>query len=153
MFVNVKMQILDSRYHTEWGLPKYNSIGSAGLDIRAAIDSKIILRPNECQLLPSGLKIWIDDSNYVLFLLPRSGLGHKLGLVLGNLTGVIDSDYQGEIKISAWNRSDSPIIIDPGTLICQAVLLQTYKMILTEVEDFDNNTIRGENGFGSSGVK
>lgn len=152
MPIDVQLQILDQRYHTEWGLPKYSTPGSAGLDIRAAIEDSIVLHSNKSQLIPSGLKIWIDNPDYVLFLLPRSGLGSR-GLILGNSTGVIDSDYQGEIKINVWNRIDDLIIIEPGQLICQAVLLHTTQMNLMCVDEFSNNTHRGENGFGSSGIK
>lgn len=150
--VNVELQVLDERYFSEWGMPRYATPGSAGLDIRASIEETIAIDPSEKILLSSGLKLWIKNPNYVLFLLPRSGLGCSGGVILGNGTGVIDSDYQGELKICVWNRNrNESVRIQPGQLVCQAVLLQTAQMDMTVVSEFNANTIRGDNGFGSTG--
>ena len=131
-------------------LPTYATKGSAGLDLRAAIDKKILLKPNETVLIPTGLSIFIEDKNYAAALLPRSGLGHKKGIVLGNLVGLIDSDYQGELMISCWNRSHENQVIDPLERIAQMVFIRVEHPKFEVVEEF-KITERGDKGFGSSG--
>tara|TARA_B100001121_G_scaffold201139_1_gene175871 strand:- start:59 stop:508 length:450 start_codon:yes stop_codon:yes gene_type:complete len=131
-------------------LPTYATKGSAGLDLRAAIDKKILLRPNETVLIPTGLSVFIEDKNYAATLLPRSGLGHKKGIVLGNLVGLIDSDYQGEVMISCWNRSQKNQVIDPLERIAQMVFIRVEHPKFKIVEEFDI-TERGGKGFGSTG--
>jgi dUTP pyrophosphatase len=131
-------------------LPTYASDGSAGLDLHAAISSTIELRPQETVLISTGIAIYIKDKNYAATILPRSGLGHKKGIVLGNLIGLIDSDYQGELKISCWNRSNSSYQIQPLERIAQMIFLKIERPKFELVDDFIS-TERGEKGFGSSG--
>ena len=131
-------------------LPTYASDGSAGLDLHAAISSTIELRPQETVLIYTGIAIYIKDKNYAATILPRSGLGHKKGIVLGNLIGLIDSDYQGELKISCWNRSNSSYQIQPLERIAQMIFLKIERPKFELVDDFIS-TERGEKGFGSSG--
>jgi|TARA_Y100000389_G_scaffold17961_2_gene15653 dUTP pyrophosphatase len=131
-------------------LPTYASDGSAGLDLRAAISSTIDLRPQETVLISTGIAIYIKDKNYAATILPRSGLGHKKGIVLGNLIGLIDSDYQGELMISCWNRSNSSYQIQPLERIAQMIFLKIEHPKFELVDDFIS-TERGEKGFGSSG--
>ena len=131
-------------------LPTYASDGSAGLDLHAAISSTIELRPQETVLISTGIAIYIKDKNYAATILPRSGLGHKKGIVLGNLIGLIDSDYQGELKISCWNRSNSSYQIQPLERIAQMIFLKIEHPKFELVDDFIS-TERGEKGFGSSG--
>ena len=133
-------------------IPTYATKGSAGLDLRAAVKDKIYLRPNETLLIPTGLSIFIEDKNYAATLLPRSGLGHKNGIVLGNLVGLIDSDYQGELMISCWNRGKESYFIEPMERIAQMVFIRVEHPEFEIVEEFQN-TERGDKGFGSSGTK
>ena len=133
-------------------IPTYATKGSAGLDLRAAVEDKIHLRPNETLLIPTGLSIFIEDKNYAATLLPRSGLGHKNGIVLGNLVGLIDSDYQGELMISCWNRGKESYFIEPMERIAQMVFIRVEHPEFEIVEEFQN-TERGDKGFGSSGTK
>lgn len=133
-------------------IPTYATKGSAGLDLRAAVIDKIHLRPNETLLIPTGLSIFIEDKNYAATLLPRSGLGHKNGIVLGNLVGLIDSDYQGELMISCWNRGKESYFIEPMERIAQMVFIRVEHPEFEIVEEFQN-TDRGDKGFGSSGTK
>ncbi len=133
-------------------IPTYATKGSAGLDLRAAVKDKIQLRPNETLLIPTGLSIFIEDKNYAATLLPRSGLGHKNGIVLGNLVGLIDSDYQGELMISCWNRGKESYFIEPMERIAQMVFIRVEHPEFEIVEEFQN-TERGDKGFGSSGTK
>ena len=133
-------------------IPTYATKGSAGLDLRAAVNDKIHLRPNETLLIPTGLSIFIEDKNYAATLLPRSGLGHKNGIVLGNLVGLIDSDYQGELMISCWNRSKESYFIEPMDRIAQMVFIKVEHPEFEIVEEFQN-TERGDKGFGSSGTE
>ena len=133
-------------------IPTYATKGSAGLDLRAAVIDKIHLRPNETLLIPTGLSIFIEDKNYAATLLPRSGLGHKNGIVLGNLVGLIDSDYQGELMISCWNRGKESYFIEPMDRIAQMVFIRVEHPEFEIVEEFQN-TERGDKGFGSSGTK
>ena len=132
--------------------PVYSTDGSAGLDLRAAIDDKINLGPNETILIPTGLSVYIKNKDYAATILPRSGLGHKKGIVLGNLVGLIDSDYQGELMISCWNRSVNEYIINPLDRIAQLVFIRVEHPRFEIVDAFDQ-TDRGDKGFGSSGTK
>ena len=133
-------------------IPTYATKGSAGLDLRAAVEDNIHIRPNETLLIPTGLSIFIEDKNYAATLLPRSGLGHKNGIVLGNLVGLIDSDYQGELMISCWNRGKESYFIEPMERIAQMVFIRVEHPEFEIVEEFEN-TERGDKGFGSSGTK
>ena len=133
-------------------LPDYATEGSAGLDLRAAINEKMKLHSEETILIPTGLSIFIEDKDYAATLLPRSGLGHKKGIVLGNLVGLIDSDYQGELMISCWNRSKENYIIEPLDRIAQMIFIKVEHPKLEIVEEFRTSK-RGEKGFGSSGKK
>ena len=131
-------------------LPSYGSAGSAGLDLRACIEKELIINPGKTELIPSGISIYIKNPGYAALILPRSGLGHKHGIVLGNLVGLIDSDYQGELLISCWNRGDKEFIINPLERIAQLVLVPVYQASFNLVNDFESSE-RGEGGFGSTG--
>ena len=131
-------------------LPKYQSVGSAGLDLRACLEDIKLIRPGETILIPTGVSIYIKDSNYAAIILPRSGLGHKNGIVLGNLVGLIDSDYQGELLISCWNRSKKPFEINPLERIAQLIIVPVIQAEFNLVDDY-SKTQRGEGGFGSTG--
>lgn len=131
-------------------LPSYGSAGSAGLDLRACIEKDLVINPGETELIPSGISIYIKNPGYAALILPRSGLGHKHGIVLGNLVGLIDSDYQGELLISCWNRGDKEFIINPLERIAQLVLVPVYQASFNLVNDFESSE-RGEGGFGSTG--
>lgn len=148
---SIPLKILDSRVGDSIALPNYATDGAAGLDMRACIDEALTVEPGETVLVPSGLAIHIEDTQLAAVLLPRSGLGHKHGLVLGNLTGLIDSDYQGQIFISCWNRSQKPYEIQPGERIAQMVFVQVEQVKFEIVEEF-NDSSRGEGGFGHSGT-
>ena len=144
-------KILDHRLGGEWPLPAYATAGSAGLDMRACLNDTLVLAPGETALIPSGLAIYLADPGLAAVLLPRSGLGHKQGLVLGNLVGLIDSDYQGEIKMSCWNRGSAAIVIEPGQRIAQLVVLPVVQVTLKQVSEFDLSD-RGDGGIGHTGV-
>ena len=131
-------------------LPSYGSAGSAGLDLRACIEKELVINPGETKLIPSGISIYIKNPGYAALILPRSGLGHKHGIVLGNLVGLIDSDYQGELLISCWNRGYKEFIINPLERIAQLVLVPVYQASFNLVNDFESSE-RGEGGFGSTG--
>ena len=131
-------------------LPSYGSAGSAGLDLRACIEKELVINPGETELIPSGISIYIKNPGYAALIIPRSGLGHKHGIVLGNLVGLIDSDYQGELLISCWNRGDKEFIINPLERIAQLVLVPVYQASFNLVNDFESSE-RGEGGFGSTG--
>lgn len=154
-YLPVKVKVLDQRLLDEsvgWGLPSYGTPGSAGLDLRACIDEPLVLEPNsKSVLVSSGLSIYIEDPNFVGMIHPRSGLGHKQGLVLGNLTGVIDSDYQGPLMMSMWNRSNESITINPGDRIAQYLVNPVQRVEFTLVNDFEE-TDRGNGGFGHTGT-
>ena len=143
--------ILDSRIGKSLPLPNYATEGSAGLDMRACIDEPLTVNPGDAELVPTGLAIHIGDSGLAAVLLPRSGLGHKHGLVLGNLTGLIDSDYQGQVFISCWNRSSKAYEIKPGERIAQMVFIPVEQVRFEVVDDFQNSD-RGDGGFGHSGT-
>ena len=147
---SIELKILDSRVGEAFPLPHYATDGSAGLDMRACIDSALTVAPGETVLVPSGLAIHIGDAGLAAVLLPRSGLGHKHGLVLGNLTGLIDSDYQGQVYISIWNRSSKAYEIEPGERIAQMVFVPVEQVEFSIVDEFGDSS-RGEGGFGHSG--
>jgi dUTP pyrophosphatase len=148
----LKVRILDSRIGTEFPLPAYATPGSAGLDLRACLDAPLELSPGRAELLPTGLAIWVADPGFAAVILPRSGLGHKHGIVLGNLVGLIDSDYQGQLMVSCWNRGSSAYTVQPGERIAQLVVVPVVQVELEVVEDFAA-TARGSGGFGSSGTQ
>lgn len=148
----IDIKILDKRIGREFPLPTYNTVGSAGLDLRACISEKLLLLPNTTKLLSTGIAIYLKDPRLTALILPRSGLGHKNGIVLGNLVGIIDSDYQGEIKISIWNRSKEDFFIFPGDRVAQMLITSTYKINFNIVDNF-TKTNRNIYGFGNSGVK
>lgn len=144
----------DSRYGTDWPKLGQATAGSAALDVRAAIPEAITLAPGECKLISTGVKIHLNNPNYAMLLLPRSGLGTKHGVVLGNLVGLIDSDYQGDIGIPVWNRNHGKAFtIEPGERISQLMVVPVYQLEFNEVTEFSAASGRGEGGFGSSGTK
>jgi len=146
---SMKVRILDARIGKEFPLPTYATAGSAGLDLRACIEAPLELPPGKAELLPTGLAIWVEDPTLAAMILPRSGLGHKHGIVLGNLVGLIDSDYQGQLMVSCWNRGATAYIVQPGERIAQLVLVPVVQATLEVVEEFVA-TARGAGGFGSS---
>jgi dUTP pyrophosphatase len=146
----LKVRILDARVGQDFPLPAYATEGSAGMDLRACIDQAVVLSPGQTQLIATGLAIHIDDPGLAAMILPRSGLGHKHGIVLGNLVGLIDSDYQGQLMVSMWNRGQSPFTIEPGERIAQLVVVPVVQVQLEVVEDFAGSA-RGAGGFGHSG--
>ncbi len=144
------IKILDPRIGKEIPLPEYASEGSAGLDLRACLDQSLRLKPGQTELIPTGLAIHINDSNLAAMILPRSGLGHKHGIVLGNLVGLIDSDYQGQLFVSCWNRSEVPFTIEVAERIAQLILVPIVQATFNIVDNFEESD-RGAGGFGSSG--
>lgn len=146
--LTIKLRVLDPRL--EQALPAYATPGSAGLDLRAAVDAPLLLAPGQTALVPTGLSVFIADPGYAGMILPRSGLGHKHGIVLGNLVGLIDSDYQGPLMVSAWNRSQTAFTIEPLERLAQLVIVPVVQAVFEKVETFDA-TARGEGGFGSTG--
>ncbi|MBB1601853.1 dUTP diphosphatase [Variovorax sp. UMC13] len=146
--MNVDVRILDPRMADQ--LPAYATPGSAGLDLRACLDAPITLEPNGWQLVGTGIAVHLADPGYAALILPRSGLGHKHGIVLGNLVGLIDSDYQGELKISAWNRSNTPFVLQPMERLAQLVIVPVMQAQFNVVDSFEAST-RGEGGYGSTG--
>ncbi len=150
MTKKIDVKVLDSRIGQDFPMPTYATTGSAGIDLRACLDSTLELMPSETALLPTGLAIHIADSSVAAMILPRSGLGHKHGVVLGNLIGLIDSDYQGQLMLSVWNHSQVPFIIIPGERIAQMVFVSILQPEFNLVEDFAG-TERGARGFGHSG--
>jgi dUTP pyrophosphatase len=146
----LKVRVLDSRIGHEFPLPAYATDGSAGLDLRACVDAPLVLAPGQAQLIPTGLSIWLEDPAYAAVILPRSGLGHKHGIVLGNLVGLIDSDYQGPLMVSCWNRGAEPFTVQPGERIAQLVVVPVVQVEFEIVDEFVA-TARGDGGFGSSG--
>jgi dUTP pyrophosphatase len=147
----IELKILDSRVGDSIPLPHYATDGSAGLDMRACIDDPVIVEPGATELIPTGLAIHIGDPGLAAVLLPRSGLGHKHGLVLGNLTGLIDSDYQGQVFISCWNRGSTPYEVKPGERIAQMVFVPVAQVRFEVVDEFADSD-RGDGGFGHSGT-
>ncbi|MDR2689149.1 MAG: dUTP diphosphatase [Azoarcus sp.] len=146
---HLDIKLLDERLKEK--LPAYASIGAAGLDLRACVDAAFTLQPGETTLIPSGIAIHIGDTGLAAVVLPRSGLGHKHGIVLGNLVGLIDSDYQGQIMVSMWNRGNEPFTIEPMERIAQLVVVPVVQVKLNVVDSFEASA-RGEAGFGSSGT-
>jgi dUTP pyrophosphatase len=145
---DLDIKIIDPRIKDH--LPEYSTPGSAGLDLRACVDTEMNIEPGQTVLVPTGFAINIEDSNYAAVILPRSGLGHKHGIVLGNLVGLIDSDYQGQIMVSVWNRGSEPFQIGPMDRIAQLVVIPVVQVKFNLVDDFDEST-RGSGGFGSTG--
>jgi dUTP pyrophosphatase len=148
---DVELRVLDARLGRDFPLPDYATPGSAGMDLRAMVDSPLVLVPGAAELLPTGIAIHIADPALCAVILPRSGLGHKQGLVLGNLVGLIDADYQGPLMVSAWNRGQNPVNIAPGDRIAQLVVLPVTRASFRLVPSFGHSD-RGEGGFGHTGV-
>ena len=146
----LQVRVLDARIGRDYPLPQYATGGSAGVDLRACIDAPLELKPGDTQLIPSGIAIHLDDPAYAAIVLPRSGLGHKHGIVLGNLVGLIDSDYQGQIFVSCWNRGQTTFTIQPGERIAQLVVVPVVQVEFDVVNEFVTSE-RGAGGFGSSG--
>jgi len=151
MTLQVEYKILDPRLGKEIEMPHYGTAGSAGLDLRACLETDLILAPGETALIPTGMAIHLDDPGLAAMILPRSGLGHKHGIVLGNLVGLIDSDYQGPLMVSCWNRSETAYTIHDGERIAQMVIVPVLQPVFTEVTEFGEATERGEGGFGHTG--
>ena len=148
--MHIDVKILDPRLTEQF--PAYATPGSAGLDLRACLDAPLLLQPNAWQLVPTGMAIYLKDPAYAALILPRSGLGHKHGIVLGKLVGLIDSDYQGQLMVSAWNRSSVPFVIEPMERIAQLVIVPVVQAQFNLVEAFSESE-RGEGGYGSTGKK
>ena len=146
----VQIKAIDPRLGTEFPLPEYATAGSAGMDLRACLDEPVAIAPGETKLIPTGFAMHMEESGMAAVILPRSGLGHKHGIVLGNLVGLIDSDYQGQVYVSCWNRSDRDFQIEPGLRIAQLVFLPVVQAAWELVEDFES-TDRGAGGFGHTG--
>lgn len=147
--MNIEIKIMDARLRGN--LPAYATPGSAGLDLRACLDAPLTLGANAWQLVPTGIAMYLHDPGYAALILPRSGLGHKHGIVLGNLVGLIDSDYQGQLMVSAWNRSDVPFTIEPMERIAQLVVVPVVQAQFKIVQEFPAASQRGEGGYGSTG--
>jgi dUTP pyrophosphatase len=144
----LQVKILDERMRSQ--MPSYGTPGSAGLDLRACIDAAIEIAPGQTVLVPTGLSIFVEDPRYAALILPRSGLGHKHGIVLGNLVGLIDSDYQGQLMVSTWNRSSQPFTLEPLERLAQLVIVPIQQVELKIVDEFVESS-RGTGGFGSTG--
>ena len=150
--IDLKVKLLNPLIGSSISLPEYSTEGSAGLDLRACLEEDLLLKPQECQLIPLGFSIYIEDPELSALVIPRSGLGSKYGIVMGNLVGLIDSDYQGELKVPLWNRSADEFLVAAGDRIAQMILVPVKQAKLRVVEDFSEST-RGTKGFGSSGVE
>ncbi len=148
----LQVKVLDPRWGAEWPLPAYATDASAALDLRAALDAPLVLAPGDAALVPSGLAIHLADPALCALVLPRSGLGHRHGIVMGNGTGLIDADYQGPLLISAWNRGAAPFTIAPGDRIAQLLVLPIVRAALEVVDTFEESA-RGAGGFGHTGVR
>ncbi|MDC0439719.1 dUTP diphosphatase [Gammaproteobacteria bacterium] len=148
---NIKIKIINPLMGSKIPLPQYETKGSAGLDLRACLDSKLSLQAGSSQLIPIGFGMYLEDPGLAAMVIPRSGLGSKHGIVLGNLVGLIDSDYQGELMVPAWNRSDTDFEINPGDRIAQMIIVPVIQADFEIVDEF-SETQRGEKGFGSSGI-
>lgn len=148
----VDIKILDTRVGEEFALPTYATAGSAGLDLRACLDEPLTIEPGQTVLVGTGIAMHLADPGLAATILPRSGLGHKHGIVLGNLVGLIDSDYQGELKVSVWNRGQTVYTVSPGDRIAQLVIVPVVQVDFNVVEDFDDS-VRGAGGFGHSGTQ
>lgn len=149
---SIELKILDPRLGSDYPLPNYATEGAAGIDLRAMVDEPVALAPGETQLIGTGIAIHIGDPGVAAMLLPRSGLGHKHGIVLGNLVGLIDSDYQGEVMVSCWNRGSDRFQIEPGERLAQMVFVPVLQASFTVVDEF-SPTIRGAGGFGHTGSR
>jgi len=149
--MNLKFKRLDPRVGTNWPIPEVGTPGSAGVDLRACLDEPVTLAPGETILIGTGIAIHLEDPGFCAMILPRSGLGHR-GLVLGNLVGLIDSDYQGELKISTWNRGQESQTIEPGDRIAQMIITPVIQPTFIEVDDFESSS-RGAGGFGHTGTR
>ncbi|MBO2690505.1 dUTP diphosphatase [Shewanella algae] len=148
----IELKILDSRIGSEFPLPSYATPGSAGMDLRAMLDTSITIAPGETVLIPTGIAVHVADPSLAAVILPRSGLGHKSGIVLGNLVGLIDSDYQGQLMVSCWNRSQTPFTLEIGDRLAQLVFVPVVQAQFKLVDEFDTSD-RGEGGFGHSGTQ
>ncbi|WP_180157234.1 dUTP diphosphatase [Acinetobacter sp. YH12045] len=148
--MKVQVKVLDTRLGTEWPMPTYATAGSAGLDLRACVEETTVIEPGQTVMVKTGLSIYIEDTQYAGLILPRSGLGHKHGIVLGNLVGLIDSDYQGELMVSVWNRSQTAFSLEPGERLAQYVLVPVVQAQFDIVDEFEA-TERGAGGFGHTG--
>jgi len=148
----IELKILDVRIGSTFPMPRYGTVGAAGLDLVACLNGSLTLKPGETQLIPTGIAIHIGDPGLAAMLLPRSGLGHKHGIVLGNLVGLIDSDYQGQIFVSCWNRGQATFTIEPGDRIAQMVFVPVVQAEFEIVQDFAES-LRGAGGFGHTGIK
>lgn len=148
----IQLKILDPRLGNEFPLPHYATAGAAGMDMRACVDSPLLVAPGETHLIPTGIAIHIEEAGLAAMLLPRSGLGHKHGIVLGNLVGLIDSDYQGQVFVSCWNRGATPFTVEPGERIAQMVIVPVVHADFEIVDDFVGSD-RGAGGFGHTGRK
>jgi dUTP pyrophosphatase len=149
---DIQLKILNDKIGDTIPLPAYATEGSAGVDLRACLDKSLTLNPGETKLIPTGIAIYLEDTSLAATILPRSGLGHKHGIVLGNLVGLIDSDYQGELMVSCWNRGQTKFVIEPGERIAQLVILPIVQANFSVVSGF-SETERGVGGFGSTGTK
>ncbi|GGB69035.1 dUTP diphosphatase [Shewanella inventionis] len=148
----IELKILDSRIGSEFPLPAYATPGSAGMDLRAMTDTAMVIEPGQTVLIPTGIAIHVADPSLAAVILPRSGMGHKNGIVLGNLVGLIDSDYQGQLMVSCWNRSDKAFTLEIGDRLAQLMFVPVVQAQFTLVDEF-NSSDRGEGGFGHSGTK
>ncbi|QCI17931.1 dUTP diphosphatase [Buchnera aphidicola (Acyrthosiphon lactucae)] len=148
---NIEIKILDSRIKKNFSLPSYATLGSSGLDLRVCLEKKIRLKSEQTILVPTGIAIYIANPNITALILPRSGLGHKKGIVLGNLVGLIDSDYQGELMVSLWNRSKTDFYINPDDRVAQIIFVPIIRPCFSLVKEF-NKTSRSKKGFGHSGM-
>lgn len=146
----IQLRLLDERLGRDYPLPEYATQGSAGFDLRACVPEPLLVEPGQTELIPTGIAIHINDPELAAIILPRSGLGHKHGIVLGNLVGLIDSDYQGQVLVSCWNRGCQPFTIDPGLRLAQMVIVPIVQVEFDVVRDFDASA-RGEGGFGHTG--
>tara|TARA_R110002033_G_scaffold162054_1_gene198683 strand:- start:1178 stop:1636 length:459 start_codon:yes stop_codon:yes gene_type:complete len=148
----IELKIIDSRIGSEFPLPAYATSGSAGMDLRSMTDATMVIEPGQTVLIPTGIAIHVADPSLAAVILPRSGMGHKHGIVLGNLVGLIDSDYQGQLMVSCWNRSDKPFTLEIGDRLAQLMFVPVVQAAFTLVDEF-NSSDRGEGGFGHSGTK
>ena len=148
--MKLQLKILDARIGTTWPLPHHATAGSVGIDLRACLDESLVLKPGDTVLVKTGISIYIADPHYAGLILPRSGLGHKHGIVLGNLVGLIDSDYQGELMVSVWNRGQSSFTLEPGERMAQYVIVPVMQAQFDVVTEFEQSE-RGDGGFGHTG--
>lgn len=148
----IELKIIDSRIGSKFPLPAYATSGSAGMDLRAMTDATMVIEPGQTVLIPTGIAIHVADPSLAAVILPRSGMGHKHGIVLGNLVGLIDSDYQGQLMVSCWNRGDKPFTLEIGDRLAQLMFVPVVQAAFTLVDEF-NSSDRGEGGFGHSGTK